>query len=156
MATIIKKGDFTVHILSKLDKYSDGFIYYVKETGFESPSEQIAINNGMAWLKKQYQRFLRKLNKGKTVVDEVKIKVLGLVDADKFNERFEKKKIKRYRTKRIKKAPKVKKLTKVQRRRTIFTVQDEENLIARKLQLAIITAKLEKNNKPKVKRRRTK
>lgn len=69
MATIIKKGHLTVHVKDELDRYSDGTIYRVMETGYESTSQKLAINNAFAYLRKQWRRYIRKINRFRSEIE---------------------------------------------------------------------------------------
>lgn len=149
MATRIQKGHLSVLIKSKLDRYSDGNLYYVMETGFESTSERTAINNALAYLAKEWKKFLRKFN-SKTR-REITIKVpLNVKEEAALLEKI---KIKRRRTK----IKTIEKKVRIKRRRTIFTIQDADERKSDLAELALLKALEE--SKPviiKVKRRRTK
>lgn len=61
MSAIITKSDITCHVDACLR--GEGNLYVVRETGFKSESEKVAINNGLAFIRKQVRRRLRILNK---------------------------------------------------------------------------------------------
>lgn len=62
MATIFTKADIVVHIDSASSSISDGLKHRVRETGFTSESEQVAINHALAYLAKLVRHRLRVLN----------------------------------------------------------------------------------------------
>lgn len=63
MATIITKGDISCHINTGLCPDSDGLLFIVEETGYNTTSEQLAINNALAYIKRQRRALLRGLNR---------------------------------------------------------------------------------------------
>lgn len=64
MSTILisKQGNFTAHVEYKLHPESDGNVYRVKETGYISDHEKVAINNARNFLKRK-RRVLQRATK---------------------------------------------------------------------------------------------
>ncbi len=52
----LEKDNVVVLITSRNSPYSDGNLYHVVQTGFESESERVAINNGSAYIRRMLKR----------------------------------------------------------------------------------------------------
>lgn len=68
MSTILisKQGNFTAHVEYRLHPENDGNVYHVKETGYESEHEKVAISNARSFLKKKRRILQRTATRLKT------------------------------------------------------------------------------------------
>lgn len=149
MATIIKKGHLTAHVMDGLDRESDGNTFTVRETGFSSTSQKTAINNAFAWLGKQWKRHMRKVNRFKRTVE---LAITPHEDVKK--ERVIRKRRKAVVHKLNKDIRELRKLARAPKKRIVFTVQDEANRVEAEEKLAKLVKR--KQLKPLVPRKRVK
>lgn len=128
ISTYIVKGQFTAQVTTNSDPESDGFKYKCMETGYESTSQKMAVNNALAYLAKQWEKFQKKIGKVKREVD-IKIPEKTLTEIRELQ-----------------------KAQSIPKTRRIFTIKDDEEYNAEKLKLEHLIA----IPKPRTPRTRTK
>lgn len=116
ISTRIVKEPFVAEVVTLMDSESDGFKYKCMQTGYESTSNKLAINNAMAFLGKQWAALQKKVGKTKR---EIEIKVPNKTLTEIRN---------------------LEKAQSIPKKRRIFTIKDDEEYNAEKLRLEHLKA----------------